>query len=130
MRESSSAVSPFAVPGELFLLWQPHPLLSSRPGTGDAPTRQAGLLLERVLLSHPAGGGPGGNNALFHGRAGWFCCNMPGRGTAVRGLFWKWGRKSVSRGEGPSQCLDVPSTHPTWGCEQVVHPLGHSRAWG
>lgn len=37
----------------------------------------------------------------------------PGRrGSAVIGCSGN-GRKSVSRGKGPSQCLDVPSTHPT-----------------
>ena len=86
-------MSESAVPRELLLLWEPHPLLAS------------GLALRSpcpadwVLLPHPAGGGPGGNNALFHGRAGGFVATSREERRSCEKQFWKW-KEICSQREG------------------------------
>ena len=65
----------------------------------EAPARQTGLLLRGFCFPHPAGGGPGGNNALFHGRAGGFVATSREKRRSCERLFWKW-KEICSQREG------------------------------
>ena len=80
----------------------------------EAPTRQAGLLLSRFCSPHPAGGGPGGNNALFHRRAGGFVATSREKRLSCDRLFWKW--KEI--------CFQREGAKPVPGCAQHSPHLG------